>query len=60
MSTPPFKIGQRIVVKLSGGRVEEATIRALVESTEGLRLQVDFGFKDDQTVLVYEWQVVKD
>jgi hypothetical protein len=30
-------------VKLSGGRIVEATIKAVVETTEGVRLQVSFG-----------------
>jgi hypothetical protein len=53
-----YKIGQHILVKLSGGRIVEATIRAIVEHTDGLRLQVDFG--KDETALIQEWQIVKD
>jgi hypothetical protein len=53
---PKHKVGDRVLVKLSGGRIVEATIKALVDTTEGARLQVDFGF--DETALVYEWQVV--
>lgn len=60
MSDPEYKIGQHVVVKLSGGRIGQATIRAVVEDMDGLRLQVDFGHKDDQTALVYEWQIMKD
>ena len=41
-----FKPGQRIRIKLSGGRIAEATIRAVVEHTDGLRLQVDFPYND--------------
>ena len=33
------------------------TIRAVVQHTDGLRLQVDFGH--EQRALIYEWQVVK-
>ena len=51
-----YKIGDHVLVKLSGGRIVEATIKALVDTTEGTRLQVDFGY--DETALVYEWQVV--
>ena len=47
-----------MLVKLSGGRIVEATIKALVDTTEGTRLQVDFGY--DETALVYEWQVVEN
>ena len=47
-----------MLVKLSGGRIVEATIKAITESTEGTRLQVDFGF--DETALVYDWQIVEN
>ena len=35
----------------------EATIKAVLGTTEGMRLQVDFGY--DETALVYDWQVVE-
>jgi hypothetical protein len=54
---PKYKVGDRVLVKLSGARIVEATIKAIVDTTEGARLQVDFGY--DETALVYEWQVVK-
>jgi hypothetical protein len=50
------KVGDHVLVKLSGGRIVEAAIKALVDTTEGMRLQVDFGY--DETALVFEWQVV--
>jgi hypothetical protein len=53
---PKYKVGDHVLVKLSGGRIVEATIKALLDTTEGMRLQVDFGY--DETALVYEWQVV--
>jgi hypothetical protein len=34
------KVGQSIVVKLSGGRIVEAEIKAIRETAEGIRLQV--------------------
>jgi hypothetical protein len=40
---PKHKIGNHLQVKLSGGRIVEATIKAVVETTEGVRLQVSFG-----------------
>ena len=52
-----YKIGQHILVKLSGGRIVEATIRAVIERNDSLRLQVDFG--KDETAFIYEWQIVK-
>jgi hypothetical protein len=33
-----------VLVKLSGRRLVEATIKAIVDTTEGIRLQVDFGY----------------
>jgi hypothetical protein len=58
MTSKQFKPGQRIRIKLSGGRIAEATIRTVVEHTDGVRLQVDFGH--DQTALVELWQVVEE
>jgi len=58
MSTKKFKPGQHIQIKLAGGRIEQATVKAIIEHTDGIRLQVDFGH--DQTALIELWQVVKD
>ena len=55
---PKHKVDDSILVKLSGGRIVEATIKAIIDTTEGIRLQVDFGF--DETALVYDWQVVEE
>lgn len=52
------KVGDHVLVKLSGGRVEESVVRAVVDTTEGLKLQVDFGH--EETALVHEWQVVEN
>ena len=52
------KIGEHHpLVKLSGGRIVEAPIKAILETTEGVRLQVSFG---DETALIYPWQIVKE
>jgi hypothetical protein len=40
---PKYKVGDRALIKLSGGRIVEATIKAVLETKEGIRLQVDFG-----------------
>jgi hypothetical protein len=58
MASKKFNPGQHIRIKLSGGRIENATIEAIIERTDGVRLQVDFGH--EQTTLIEEWQVVKD
>jgi hypothetical protein len=50
-------VGDHRLVKLSGGRIVEATIKAIVETTEGVRLQVSFG---EETARIYEWQIVKE
>jgi hypothetical protein len=52
-----YKVGDRVLVKLSGGRIVEATVKSIVDTTDGQRLQVDFG--KDETALIYEWQVVE-
>ncbi len=51
-----FKVGDHITVKLSGGRLVTAVIKANVETTEGERLQVSFG---NETARIYLWQVVE-
>jgi hypothetical protein len=52
-----FHVGDRVTVSLSGGRIVEATVTAVVKRTvgEGIRLQVAYG--RDETALVYLWQV---
>jgi hypothetical protein len=61
-SVPPiiterrFKVGEKITVKRSGGRLQEAVIKALVEKTHAVRYQVSSG---NETALVYAWQVVE-
>jgi hypothetical protein len=51
-----YKVGNHVPVKPSGGRIVEATIKAVVETTEGMRLQVSFG---EETALIYPWQMVQ-
>ena len=45
-------------VSMHGGKVVDAAIKAVIDRTDGLHYQIDFGKK--QTALVHEWQVVKD
>jgi hypothetical protein len=54
---PNYKVGDRVLVKLSGGRIVEATIKAIRETTEGVRLQVSFG---EETALIYTWQIAEE
>jgi hypothetical protein len=56
MTERRFKVGDKITVKLSGGRLEEAVVKAVVEKTDGVRYQVSF---QNETALIYPWQVVE-
>ncbi len=58
MSEKLPKVGDKIQVNMHVGRIVDATIKAIIGSTDGVKYQVDFGF--DQTALVHEWQIVKD
>ena len=53
-----YKVGDRVLVSLSSGRIVEATVRAVVSGPDGVRLQVDYGY--DETALVEMWQVRVD
>jgi transcription antitermination factor NusG len=53
-----FHVGDQVRVKLHTGQTVDATIKAIIEKTDGLRLQVDY--EKDQTALIYEWQVAKN
>jgi len=52
-----YKVGDRVIVSLSNGRIAEATITAITEHTSGKKLQVDFG--KDVTALINTWRVVE-
>lgn len=52
-----YRVGGTVLVKLSGGRIVEAEIKAIRETVDGIRLQVSFG---NETALIYEWQIVKE
>ena len=56
MTERRFKVGDKITVKLSGGHLEEAVVRAVVEKTDGVRYQVSF---QNETALIYPWKVVE-
>jgi hypothetical protein len=51
-----FKVGDRVKVNMHRGRIVEAEIKAVIEKTHGVRLQVSFG---NETALIYLWQVVE-
>jgi hypothetical protein len=52
------QVGDKIKVNMHAGKLVDATINAIINSTKGANYQVDFG--KDQTALVHEWQIVKD
>ena len=52
------KVGDSVVVRLNDGRIVEATIRAVVDATDGVRLQLDYG--RDETALIHERQIRKE
>jgi hypothetical protein len=53
-----YKVGDHIRVSMHDGKIVEAVIKAIIDKTDGLHYQIDFGKK--QTALISEWQVVKD
>jgi hypothetical protein len=55
-SMSDFKVGEHVTVILTGGRLVEAEIKAIVETKQGKRLEVSFV---NQTARIYLWQVVE-
>jgi hypothetical protein len=53
----PYKVGDHVQISLNN-QIMDAVIRAVIDHTDGLRLQVDFGH--EQTALIYEWRVVRN
>jgi hypothetical protein len=52
------KVGDHIRVSMHGGKIVDAVIKAIIEKTDGLHYQVDFG--SEQTALIRAWQIVMD
>jgi hypothetical protein len=52
------KVGAKICVSMHGGKIVDAVVKAILDTTDGLKYQVDFG--KDQTATVLQRQVVKD
>ena len=52
-----YKPGQVIRIKLSNGRIEEATVKAVIYLGSTQKLQVDFGH--DETALIDTRQLVE-
>ncbi|MGB9423890.1 MAG: hypothetical protein WBR14_23480 [Candidatus Acidiferrum sp.] len=53
-----FKVGDKIRFKVHSGKIFDATIIAIFDTTRGLRYQIDFGVP--HTALIREWQIVQD
>ena len=52
-----FKVGDKVRVNLHHGKIEDAVVRAVMQHTDGINLQVDVvGF--DLTALIDTQQVV--
>ncbi len=52
-----FAVGDHVKVNMHRGKIVDATIKAIIDRTDGKRLQVDFG--KDETALIHLWQIVK-
>jgi hypothetical protein len=53
-----FKVGDKIRVNSHHGKIEDVVVRAVIEHTDGTKLQVDVvGL--DLTALIDTWQVVE-
>jgi hypothetical protein len=52
-----YAVGDLVKVNVHTGRIVDAMVKAVIERTDGKRLQVDFG--KDETALVHLWQVVE-
>ena len=50
----PYAVGDKVLVKLSGGKLVEGTVKAILDKTDGQRLQVSF---EQKTALLHLWQV---
>jgi hypothetical protein len=53
-----FKVGDKIRVNLHHGKIEDAVVRAVVQSDDGIKLQVDV-VDLDLTALIDTRQVVE-
>ena len=53
-----YKVGDRVSLTLHTGLIVEGVVRAIVERTDGVHLQVDYG--KDETALVELWRVHAD
>jgi hypothetical protein len=52
------KVGDHIRVSMHGGKIVDATIKAIIDTVGGGKYQIDFDVQ--RTALISEWQIVKD
>jgi hypothetical protein len=52
------KVGDHIRVSMHGGKIVGAVMKAIIDKTDGLHYQIDFG--NEQTALVGASQVVQE
>ena len=38
-----YKVGDRVTVSLSGGRLDDGVVKAIINRTDGVGMQVDYG-----------------
>jgi hypothetical protein len=43
MPAKSHKVGDKIRVSMHGGKIVEAVIKAVIDNTDGLHYQIDFG-----------------
>ena len=53
-----LRVGDDVIVSLSSGRVEEATVKAVIQQDNETRLIVDYGY--DETATVSLWRVRRE
>jgi hypothetical protein len=58
MTAKQPKVGDQIRVSMHGGKIVDAVIKAIIDKSDGVHYQVDFG--NEQTALVRASQVVRD
>jgi hypothetical protein len=58
MPAKSYKVGDHIRVVMYGGKIVGAVIKAIIDRTDGLHYQIDFG--NEQTALVRASQIVHD
>jgi hypothetical protein len=57
-SSPPYRVGDQIKVKLHDGRKVDATIRAVFQQDGDTKLNIDYGHEETATIGL--WQIAQD